>query len=422
MRRGSRSARPAATVVSFRDVDDLGERIRALPGADRLLPALDGLDPAWLVGGAVRDLMLWATTVDLDVAIEGDARAGARELAERLGGIAIEHERFGTATVTADGLVVDLASTRRESYAHPGALPVVEPAPLDDDLARRDFTINAMAAALPSGALRDPHGGRSDLEAGVIRVLHPDSFLDDPTRLLRAVRYESRFGFAMDEATEQLARKAAAVGAPSTVSGARIRDELLDLLGEPAVMTSVGRMRELGLDRALSPLLGDARPEDVAAAADAAVRVGGQRRFAALAALIAPDPDELQGWIEDLNLRAEDRDAVLHAARKGPQLVRALDAQLPDSALHALLHCELPETLALAIALGADEAPIRRYLEHLSSAGLEITGDDLRAAGVPEGPAIGHALRETLKRKLDGEVTGYDAELALAVGLAKADA
>ena len=403
-------------------MDDLGERIRALPGADRLLPALDGLDPAWLVGGAVRDLLLWATTVDLDVAIEGDARAVARELAQRLGGTATEHERFGTATVSADGLIVDLASTRRETYAYPGALPEVEPAPLDDDLARRDFTVNAMAAGLPSGVLRDPYGGRADLEAGVIRVLHPDSFLDDPTRLLRAIRYESRYGFRMDDETERLARAAISVGAPSTVSGARIRDELLDLLAEPSVTTSVARMRELGLDRALAPLLGEARPEDVGAAADAAERVGAQRRFAALAALIAPDPDALVAWIEDLNLRAEDRDAVLHAARKGPQLVRALGTELPDSAVHALLHCELPETLALALALGADEVPVRRYVEHLSGAGLEITGDDLLAAGIPEGPAIGRALRETLERKLDGEVTGYDAELALAIGLAKADA
>src|SRR5436190_23514371 len=227
---------------SFRRVKDLGDRIRALPGADRLLPALDGLAPAWLVGGAVRDLMLRGQTVDLDIAIEGDARDVARELAARLGGTAVEHERFGTATIKADDLVVDLASTRREMYAHPGALPDVEPAPLDEDLARRDFTINAMAAALPSGELRDPHDGRTDLDAGVIRVLHPRSFIDDPTRLLRAVRYESRFGFRMDEDTERLARDAIAGGAPGTVSGARIRDEVLDLLGEPAVAVSVARM------------------------------------------------------------------------------------------------------------------------------------------------------------------------------------
>ncbi|MEA2497453.1 MAG: hypothetical protein QOJ29_5364 [Thermoleophilaceae bacterium] len=404
-------------------MDDLGDRIRALPGADRLLPALDGLDPAWLVGGAVRDLLLGAATVDLDIAIEGDARAAARLVAERLGGEAIEHERFGTATVKAEGLGVDLASTRRETYAQPGALPDVESASLDEDLARRDFSVNAMAASLSADALgqvRDPHGGQRDLEARVIRVLHPGSFIDDPTRLLRAVRYEARLRCRMEPDTERLAREAIAAEAPSTVSGARIRDELLDLLHEsPEVGTA--RMRELGLDRALSPLLGEARPEDVGRAAAAADRVGGQRRFAALAAAVAPDPDDLAGWVEDLNLRAEDRDAVLHAARKGPQLVRSLEPELPDSAVHALLHCELPETLAVALALGARAEPIERYLERLAGAGLEITGDDLRREGIPEGPAIGRALRETLKRKLDGEVGGYDAELALALGLARGD-
>jgi tRNA nucleotidyltransferase (CCA-adding enzyme) len=385
------------------------------------------------VGGAVRDLMLGARNVDLDLAIEGDAREVARELARRLGGDAVEHERFGTATVRAGALAVDLATARRESYAQPGALPDVEPSSLDDDLARRDFTVNAMAASLDAsrlGELRDPHGGQKDLEGRVIRVLHPGSFVDDPTRLLRAVRYESRLGFRMDPETERLAREAIAAGAPSTVSGARIRDELLDLLGEimrpakapdraAADAGAIARMAELGLDRALSPALGDARPELVAAAVEAAARVGAQPRYAALAALVSGDPDGLAGWVEDLHLRAEDRDAVLHAARKGPQLVRALAADLPDSALHALLHCELPETFALALALGAPEQPIARYQKHLGATRLEITGDDLREAGIGEGPAIGRALEETLRRKLDGEVAGREAELTLALGLAR---
>src|SRR5213592_1786444 len=160
-----------------------------LPGMDRLLPALEGLPPAYLVGGAVRDLLLGADSVDLDVAIEGDAPVLAWELAERLGGLATTHERFGTATVRAGDLVFDLATTRRERYERPGALPEVEPAPLTDDLARRDFTINAMAVGLTGAdvdVLHDPQHGREDLHAGRVRVLHPRSFLDDPTRLLRA--------------------------------------------------------------------------------------------------------------------------------------------------------------------------------------------------------------------------------------------
>ncbi|MFL5894137.1 MAG: CCA tRNA nucleotidyltransferase, partial [Thermoleophilaceae bacterium] len=402
-------------------VDDLAQRIRALPGAERLLPALDGLAPAWLVGGAVRDLLLGARSVDLDVAIEGDAGDVARRLAERLGGEAKEHERFGTATVRAGDLTVDLATARRERYAAPGALPEVEPAAIDEDLARRDFTINAMAASLDEarpGELLDPHGGRGDLESGAISILHPQSFVDDPTRLLRAVRYEARFGFSMDEATATRAEEAIAAGAPSTVSGARIRDELLDLLDENAVR-GASRMRDLGLDAALAPALGDAPVVTVGDAAQAAPRVGAQPKFAALAAYLLPDPNGLVDWVEDLHLRREDRDAVLHAARKGPQLAQTLSADLPDSALHALLHCELPEVFAVAIAAGAPEAAIQRYLTQLGPVRLEITGDDLRAAGIPESPAIGRALEHTLKLKLDGEVSGHDDELAAALELAR---
>jgi hypothetical protein len=155
---------------------------------------------------------------------------------------------------------------------------------------------------------------------------------------------------------------------------------------------------------------------------DAAARVGAERRLAALAALVAGDAEGLAGWVEDLALRAEDRDAVLHAARKGPQLVRALSTELPDSAVHALLHCELPETLAVALAFGADAEPIERYRDRLGDTRLEITGNDLRAAGIPESPIIGRALAETLRRKLDGHVAGRDAELELALGLAREEA
>ena len=131
--------------MSRREVD-LRERIRRLPGMERLLPALEGLPPTYLVGGAVRDLLRGADAVDLDVAVEGDARSAARALADRLGGVAREHERFGTATVRADDLVFDLATTRRETYDEPGALPRVEKASLDEDLRRRDFALPGVPA------------------------------------------------------------------------------------------------------------------------------------------------------------------------------------------------------------------------------------------------------------------------------------
>jgi tRNA nucleotidyltransferase (CCA-adding enzyme) len=403
-------------------ISDLRERVRRVPGMERLLTALEGLPPAYLVGGAVRDLLRGAVAVDLDLAVEGDARSMARALADRLGGTAREHERFGTATVRAEELSFDLAATRTETYDEPGALPRVEPAPLSEDLRRRDFTINAMAIALAGddlGHLYDPHGGLADLEGGVVRVLHGGSFLDDPTRLLRAVRYETRLGFRMDQDTERAARAAVAEDAMSTVSGGRVRDELMDLLAEHEAPAAVELMRDLGLDRALHPAL-DPDPELVASASLGAVAIGADRGLAALAALCAGAPEELDPWIAGLHLEARERDGVSRAARVAPLLARELrERERTPSELRDLLGGEPPEALALALALGAPSEPILRWVTELSGVRLEIGGDDLLAAGVPEGPAVGHALEETLRRKLDGLVAGREDELQTALGLAR---
>jgi tRNA nucleotidyltransferase (CCA-adding enzyme) len=400
---------------------DLRERIRALPGMERILPALKRLPPTFLVGGAVRDVLRGATVVDLDLAVEGDGHAAARALAERLGGEARAHERFGTATVRAPALTFDIATTRREVYEQPGALPKVEPAPLREDLERRDFTINAMAAGLRGdqlGRLHDPCGGRADLEAGIVRVLHPESFRDDPTRLLRAVRYEARLGYSMDPDTERLAREAAAGGALATVSGARVRDELLELLAEPEAASGVARMHELGLDRAMSPsLVADA--ELVASASLGALEIGADRALAGLAALVSAAPTELVSWLDDLHLRRGERDAVARAALSAPRLAAELRRPLRPSELYALLNPEPPEALALALALRAPPEPVLRFARELRGARLEVTGDDLIAAGVAESPALGRALEETLRRKLDGEIANRADELRVALEAAR---
>jgi tRNA nucleotidyltransferase (CCA-adding enzyme) len=145
---------------------ELRERVRRLPGMERLLPALEGLEPAYLVGGAVRDLLHGAAPKDVDIAVEGDARSVGRAVAERLGSDAREYERFGTATVETPTTTYNFATTRRETYDQPGALPRVAPAALADDLGRRDFAINAIAVGLTGddlGHLYDPDGGVEDL-------------------------------------------------------------------------------------------------------------------------------------------------------------------------------------------------------------------------------------------------------------------
>jgi tRNA nucleotidyltransferase (CCA-adding enzyme) len=389
---------------------------------DRLLPELEGLPPTYLVGGAVRDLLRGADAVDLDLAVEGDAPSVARALAGRLGGSVREHERFGTATVRAPDLVFDLATTRTEAYDEPGALPRVEAATLAEDLRRRDFTVNAMAVALAGdrlGQLYDPHGGVADLEAGLVRILHPGSFLDDPTRLLRAVRYETRLGLRMDEDTERAARVAVAEDALSTVSGSRVRDELMDLLAEYEAPAAVERLRDLGLDRALHPAL-RADPELVASASLGAAAIGADRGLASLAALVAAAPDELDPWVAGLQLEARERDGVSRAARAAPGIVAELRArERMPSELRELLGAEPPEALALALALGAPPEPILRWATELSGVRLAIGGADLLAEGVPEGPGLGRALEETLRRKLDGLVDGRDDELRTALELAR---
>jgi tRNA nucleotidyltransferase (CCA-adding enzyme) len=472
------------------DESELRGRAEALRGMDRISAALEGAPPCFLVGGAVRDLLLRREPVDVDIAVEGEAEAVAERLAEALGGAVTAHERFGTATVTAGGVdAVNLARTRRETYAEPGALPDVEPAGLAEDLGRRDFTINAIALVLngdAAGSLSDPHGGRVDLEAGLVRVLHERSFVDDPTRTLRAVRYAARLGFELEPDTERWARDAIAGGALATVSGSRVRDELMDLLAENEAPRSVELLRDLGADRALHPGL-RADPDLLASAKLGAAETGADPALAALAALAvdaaamadtgggaarahdaqvqaetrsvvgrsgdtAPagagradgsaaddaagsgvsagaqdvdevgDSDGLEVWIDRLGLGSGERDAVLRAAARAPALVTELRGQLRPSELRALLGGEPPEALALALALGAPEGPVLDFVERLSGARLEITGADLLAAGLPESPALGRALAETLARKLDGEVDGRDEELRVALEIARGGA
>jgi tRNA nucleotidyltransferase (CCA-adding enzyme) len=401
---------------------DIRERVRRVPGMERLLPTLEGLPPAYLVGGAVRDLLRGEKPRDVDIAVEGDARSPARAVAERLGSDAREYERFGTATVETPAGIYNFATTRRESYDEPGALPRVAPASLVEDLGRRDFAINAMAVGLTGddlGHLYDPFGGVADMEEGVVRVLHDRSFLDDPTRLLRALRYATRLGFALDPETERLAREAVAADALSTVSGARIRDELMDLLRETDAPSGIERMRDLEIHSALHPDL-DPDPELVASAALGATAIGADRGIAALAALIEESPEKLDLWLGDLHLLAEERDAAARAARVAPRIAMALrEREHAPSELRALLGREPLEALALALALRAPSEPVLRWISELRPVQLEISGADLLAAGVPEGPAMGRALDETLNRKLDGLVAGRDAELETALLLAR---
>jgi len=373
--------------------------------------------PVHLVGGAVRDLLLERPTVDADLVVEGDGVAVARSLAQALGGRLVIHQPFATAEVHLPGHVLDVASARRERYAAPGALPTVElGAPLGDDLARRDFTVNAMALRLEpvgDGEPIDPLGGRADLAAGRLRVLHDRSFVDDPTRLVRGARYAARLGLALEPSTAALAREAARPETIWSVGGPRLREALALLAAEPEAAAAFALLDDLGVLGAIAP--GAAAGPELAArmAALDAVRVahapgeGEPWRGRLGLALQGVPPDALEALLTRLEPSARDAAAVVAAARARPPLpARA-------SELTEMLD-RLP--VEGVLAHGVDEPePVARYLDALRHVRLAVDGDDLQAElGIPPSPAIGAMLATLRRRLLDGEMGGRDAQLAAA--------
>jgi tRNA nucleotidyltransferase (CCA-adding enzyme) len=370
----------------------------------------------YLVGGAIRDVLLGGSPFDLDLVVEDDAAA----LAGSLGGGLRVHDRFGTSTVVLDGFAYDIARSRRETYARPGALPDVEPAPLAEDLLRRDFTVNAIAVGLAgdaSGELNAAPQALDDLQAGRLRVLHERSFIDDPTRLFRLARYASRLGFAVEPHTQELAVAATGAGAVATVSGSRVGAEVRLLAREQDPVKALLSLRDLELDRALHPGFG-LRDEALARRAVALLPADTlpDRLALALAARDVPAP-ELPGLLDSLAFKAEDREAIVASATRANDVAGMLGAAQAPSAIAAAAAGAPLELVALAGALGP-ERQAYEWLEHLRHVRLSIDGRDLIAAGVPEGPAIGRGLRAALAAKLDRRATGRDQELAEALSAA----
>ena len=366
------------------------QALRGLPGGSSVLDASARIPGLWLVGGAVRDVLLGATVRDLDLAVEGDLDA----VIDALGVSIEEHGRFGTATVrTSDGGLVNLARTRAETYEHPGALPDVTPAGIDDDLARRDFTVNAVAVSLPGGEVRAVEHAREDLASRRLRVLHDRSFVDDPTRLLRLARYVSRLGFDVEPETAALASRASL----ETVSGDRVGNEVRLLLAEPDPVRALAEGAKWG-----GGLVREADPELAAVP----LPFDGRRDLVVLAAA-GMDARALGFTADEISRVARARDAG--------SLASALRAASRPSEIAAAARGWPVEAVALAGALGAD-AQARAWLDDLRHVRLAINGDDLLAAGVPEGPEVGRRLAAALARRLDGELApGREAELEAAL-------
>ena len=355
---------------------------------------------AYLVGGPVRDHLLDLPVNDLDISVVGDAPALAARLAESTGGRLTVHPRFGTATVAVQGVAVDLVTARRETYRTPGALPDVQAGDIFDDLARRDFTVNAMALPLTDDTATplDPHGGRSDLRDRVIRILHPASFRDDPTRIIRAIRYAARLDFQLAGDTRTELKAALDASALSTVSGDRLRHELDRLFRESNPLPALRQAEDLGVLTALHPALSVGH-------IPAASGKDSPEPLLWLTLLVWPlSASQSTAFAARINAPADWARVIADTARLVGRLPQLDEPNLSPSRVCALLDGLAPETLAAAGMLGSGStaAYIRRYLETWWSVAPILRGTDLLELGVAPGPAIGETLRALRKARLDG--------------------
>jgi len=376
----------------------------------------------YLVGGVVRDLLLGRTNLDLDLVVEGDAINLVHRLTQDYPGKITTHPRFNTAKLQWNEWSVDLATARSETYAKPGALPSVKPGLLENDLSRRDFTINTMAIHLDPGhygELIDLYGGIHDLEHKVIRILHERSFIDDATRIWRSLRYEQRLNFHLEETTLKLLKRD--IPMLDTISGDRIRHELELILKEEFPEKILCRADELSVLKWLHPSLkSDGWLAD---------------KFEQTRKLISPNLPPVGLYLALLAYRLTDEEAeqLTTKLRLSKSLAQTLrdtaslkaklqslaDPNLLPSSIYRLLHGYSP--LATTANSLASDSPIARqhiqlFLNKLRYVKPALTGDDLQRMGILSGPRIKEILTLLHEARLDGKVASKQGEESLVRG------
>jgi len=413
---------------------------RRLPSIRRLRPQVrDVIEatrdvaaprPIYAVGGYVRDLLLGVPTLDIDLVVEGNAIALAGRLGSRLGAIVDAHPRFGTARLRMPGgITLDIATARAERYSAPAALPEVRPAGLLDDLARRDFSINAMAARVDRqrfGPLVDPFAGLTDLRRGLIRVLHDRSFIDDPTRIFRAARFEARYTFAIARETSRLLAAALQARAMASLAGPRIFAELSLILGEPSPIRIIRRLGDLGVLAAVHPglvtppaafrllrriqRLLDRSPSltlERSPAAHAAVLLGmlfhlhpGTVR--AVLKRLSPPPRLATKIVADLRaVRAALRRLAEVKDLRPSRIARTIDPLTPEAGL-----------VVQAALSGPAASVVSDYLAHSRRVTQTLRGEDLRRLGFRPGPIYRKIFADLRAARLDGRLKSSQEEIA----------
>lgn len=412
---------------------NLTERLKHALGEDRLRlleliieEATRLGHPLYIVGGSVRDLMLGRPLSDFDLTVEGDALALARALKARHGGGVTAHTKFGTAkwflpeNLKAGHDTLDLVSARSETYKHPAALPTVKPGSLDDDLRRRDFTINALALRLDGshfGELRDDHNGLDDLQKGIVRVLHPGSFVDDPTRMYRAARYEGRYGFRITEDTLALIPEARPL--VEKLSAQRIRHELDLILDEPNAVSMLKRLDELNLLTPIHPSLADFNRSNLARVqSDDPVLQNRNSRWTLW--LMHLTDQEIEFLNDRLHFTAELR-KILRSASVLHANLPAVIGLKPSEAVEVLegYSFKALEVFSIAVQEEAIRDILTRYLTEWWYVKPKTTGHDLKKHGIPPGPKYNEILRRLRAAWLDGEIKTGEEEKTMLEGMLK---
>jgi len=377
----------------------------------------------FVVGGFVRDLIIGRQNLDVDIVIEGDAINFANEFSKAKEGKITSHESFGTAVITLpDGFKIDIATARSESYSHPGALPTVQPGKIEDDLKRRDFTINAMAISLNNdrfGELVDVLNGLSDLQEHKIKIIHEQSFEDDPTRIFRAIKYEQRYGFSLDWHTRGLLNFAIDRDFLNTITRQRLRNEILLILNEDNASRPLDRMRQLGLMRYIHPeiLLNNGKLNLIYKITEMNsfmplpfLKANEKVDYALIKLMILLDglnEADVIDVSERLALSKRYTESLKSAIVKLPKALFIIGGEsVAPSEIYKVLNGLPFDTLIYSIFKGGRDSiyQIMLYLTVLRDTKPLITGKDLKELGYSEGPIFNEILTEVFNAQLDEEI------------------
>ena len=421
-----RSTRNVQGLIEERVPPDVREALRSVGEV-----ADEAGFPVYLVGGIVRDLFLRVTNLDIDIVVEGDGIVFAGMLVKRAGGHMKTHLKFGTAVVVLpNGLKLDIATARLEYYESPAALPTVELSSIKKDLYRRDFTINTLAVRLNQkrmGELIDFFGGQRDIKEKTLRVLHSLSFVEDPTRVLRAIRFEQRFDFKLSKHTENLIKSAVNMKLFDRLTGKRMYTELVLLFSEADPLKLLKRMKDFDLLKFLHPDLKATTETDRLFTGIGETLTWFRLLFLDLVVetwfvfflgLLDRLKDKaVDETLERLSVPVRNRERVLHARHRYRAVLAAFykEPKPAPSRVYDLLVTLDTESLLLMMAKAKQEKAkkyISLYLTSLRNVRVELSGDDLKKMGIPPGPRYKKILAELLDAKLDGLVQTRDEEMA----------